>query len=413
MPACHRLILATAVVGLLSCLAVAQDSQLKYKRVYQYKGKTTSKPQVPDWNAFNEKPRNFKYPDKKKITSTEQRAMLTKAIEQLKAEAKELDQIVEPKSPPFMFRPHPALYNLSGEMAGDVLDRMIRPFLGNEYRDTYIRWHLLHVIAKSRQSDRRQMGPKLIELIKKMPAPLAVTFKEEYIDVPQEVSAEWHKLYASTHVSVGYPPYQRDYRGEAALPFVTGDRKKQMEAAIKRMAQLKWERKSFPENIRFNQRVRKINWIVRQYRGELIYALLRTGDPQMARKVIREVGRQAKARQTVAFDLLAFMYLAAFDGVMDLYDQGTLRDISKQLEAVARGADFYYVYKIGDDAPPSYYHLRNRNFADYAFHLVYMLRDMDGISAAPPSGSQQQIEDEPEPPKGEPAAAATPQGDAS
>lgn len=339
--------------------------------------------------------------------ANERRKSISDKIEKLIREADELDNLKDPKQPVHFERPHPELASWGADMSPDVLERMVKPISDNRHKDTYIRWHLMHVVQRARQSDRRKMGKKLIALIKGMPEPLAVKFKVEYRHVPPEVAAEYYRLRALTHVVVGYPPYQRDYRGEASLPFVEGDRKKQIEDAIKRMAELKFETVTFHENIRFNKRVRKINWMVRQYRGELIYALLQTGDPAMAKKVVNEIGRQTKSRQTVAFDLLSFMYLAAFDGVMDLYDAGTLREMSMALEGVARGANFYYIYRIGDDQPPGYYHMRTRNFADYAFHMIYMLRDIQGIAAPlPQSTSESMDQDEPPAEPGKPATPA-------
>lgn len=328
-----------------------------------------------------------------KVAAAKDRADHIEAgVEKLIAEANELEVVEDPKVRAHLSRPNPAVSTWEGTLAVDVLDRMLKRFTGNPYRDTYIRWHLMHVVKKVPPEQQEQIGSRLIKLIQKMPDPLQVALMIEHRNEPPDVAGRYYQLRGSTHVRVGYPPFQMDYWGRDSLPHVNEKRKAEIEKALMEMQGLQWKRVNYSGAVAFNARVRKVNWIIRQYRGELIYEMLRTGDPKMISLVVNEIDRQVKAKQRVAFDLMSFMYLAAFDGHLEKYDDKILLDLSRRLENIARGAGGYLVYRTGGEDPPSYDHMRNRNFADYAFHMVYMLRHVQMVS-----GSSANLPDPPDP----------------
>ena len=68
---------------------------------------------------------------------------------------------------------------------------------------------------------------------------------------------------------------------------------------------------------------------------------------------------RARSKDPIAFDLLAYFYLAAFDGALNLYDQRVLDELSDKLKSAAKANEGYVKYGGVD-----------RNFADYAFHMI-------------------------------------------
>jgi hypothetical protein len=306
-------------------------------------------------------------------------AKLHKAVEQLLAESRALDKFEKDKAKvvPLNFsRPHPLLKDMGPEYAIDALQRMLQPMNtgpGAEFRDAYVRWHLMWVAKKASDADRAETGSRLMQLVKKMPGDLNVQGKQVYRHEPEEIYAKYVGLANSGNTVVGYKPFERYIGPPESYKYFDAAKVAQVKANLEEAAKLKDKFKTIVDEdaAQWNQRVNFLNYIVRQYRGELIYALLLTGDPEMARTVMGEVDRLARAKNGVAFDLLAYFYLAAFDGAMSHYDQNVLVELSKKLEATARATEGYVSYGGAQ-----------RNFADYAFHLIYMLQDGGGFIEA-------------------------------
>lgn len=289
-----------------------------------------------------------------------------KAAEELKREAIEVGRYDEEIDvQPHFSRPHPALSGFGPESVDEVLGRMLKPFTGNAYEDTYVRWHMMHVVMEANEADRRKIGKQLVRLIKQMPGPLDVSFRREWAWVPERIGSSWYHLFNSLRVVTGYPPYERRYDPPHSFDHMDADTRAWAEERWKKALELKEQFETVYDDdaIAFNKRVRKVNWIVRQYRGELIYALFFTGDPEMARLIITAIQEHAPKNNGIALDLLSFWYLAAFDGALELYEPDLLEELSQKLERIARGNDLWYEYQH-----------RQRNFADYAFHMVTMLR---------------------------------------
>ncbi len=292
---------------------------------------------------------------------------ISHAAAELKAEALEVGRYEENIDiQPHFTRPHPALAGIGPESVDDLLDRMLKPFTGNAYEDTYIRWHLMHIIMQARPEDRRKMGPKLVRLVKQMPGPLDVPFRQWWKHVPEEIGASWRHLFNTLRVVTGYPPYEKRFDPPESFNYMDAETRAWAEERWKKVQELEKQFETVYDHnaIAFNSRVRKVNWIVRQYRGELIYTLFLTGDPEMARLIISAIQEHAPKDNGIALDLLSFWYLAAFDGALDLYEPKLLMELSQKLERIARANDQWYEYQH-----------RQRNFADYAFHMVTMLRD--------------------------------------
>ena len=92
-----------------------------------------------------------------------------------------------------------------------------------------------------------------------------------------------------------------------------------------------------------------------------------TGDPDILRLLFREIDLAVNGKQGLAIELMQYIYLGSFDGALNLYDEGVLKEMGAMLKKTAREHEGYTVYAS-----------QNRNFADYAFHLVYLLEDGGG-----------------------------------
>jgi hypothetical protein len=313
----------------------------------------------------------------KAVESARLRGDLDSAVRQLTAEAKELDQLEDPKSTPVFTRPHPSLAGLGGDYADEILSRMSKPFTGNDYRDSYIRWHLVEVVKQAPEGELKKSGAKIIALVNQMPEALEVELRDEWRAEPEDIWRQYNELWRQTRTEVGYPPFERVYWGRDALKHMAPARAKEMEPVVKQMEALRAKFKVIRDEqaIKFNDRVRQVNWIVRQYRGELIYTLLLTGDSSMLERVVSEVARRVKALDRAAIDITSFIYLAAFDGVLARYSPQDLQRVGKGMETVARGAETYEKYTNGQFDPPPWAPRSVYRFSDYVFHLVKMLED--------------------------------------
>ncbi|MCX5660392.1 MAG: hypothetical protein NTW19_11805 [Planctomycetota bacterium] len=304
------------------------------------------------------------------IARTERATRISKAIEVLVQEAQSLDDFKN-ENPRLTFsRPHPVLSTWGPDMAIDTLDRMIQNFTGNEFRDTYIRWHLMAVVKKAAPADRRATGSRLVQLIKMMPGPLAAAGRPDHHYEPPEIASKYFSLANSGLRTVGYPPFQRQVGPPESYKYMDAATAAKTQANLEEAAKLRDKFHIVIDKAAqaWNSRIGAVNYYIREYRGELIYALLLTGDPNIAKLVMNEIDRQVKGKSGIGFDLLAYVYLAAFDKALNAYDQPTLNEMSNILEGTARAADEYVSYGG-----------QTRNFAQYSFHLIYMLKDGGGF----------------------------------
>jgi len=314
----------------------------------------------------------------------------------LKEEADALSEVKDPEPMPRFTRPHPMLRSLSEDDSAFLLEEMLQPLTGNDYEDSYIRWHLIPVIndrmasaaeeaiASQRLGDMSEIGPKLIRLFQKMPPPITGRFLPEYRDVPEDIARQWHKLYYSTTTEVGYPPFQEVYRGREALKHMGDSRRAKMLPVVEEMERLRplWKRIHDPDAIAFNKRVRQMNTAIRQYRGDLAYNVVLTGDPSMLKLVINKAADFAKQREQAAFDLIQYVYKAAFEGYLPLYqlaDQQLLVEAASALRTAGGSASGFFVVQRNGEDVPRWYKPRYRSFEDYIFHLSFMLEDIANV----------------------------------
>ena len=292
------------------------------------------------------------------------------AVERLKKEANDLDDFDKVTDPPYFQRPHPAISGFAPDMALDTLRRMLDPFTGNDYRDTYIRWHLMHVVKNGSPEDKEEMGKALVRLIAMMPLELHYAEKPDHRYEPPDIAGRYFALVNSQLRTIGYPPFQRQIGAPEVYKYVTAEEAEKIKANLIEAETLRDKFKTIVDvgAQQWNHRIRYVNWFIRQYRGEVIYAILQTGDPEMFKLVLATIDRHAKSKSGIAMDLLTYMYLAAFDGVLNLYTPEVLLEGSRTLEGSARAMEGFQNYG-------GYV----RNFADYAFHMIYILRDGGGF----------------------------------
>ncbi|MFA9479901.1 DUF4159 domain-containing protein [Phycisphaerales bacterium AB-hyl4] len=316
-------------------------------------------------------------------------ARLETAIEQLKAEAEQLDQLEAPSTRPVFRRPHPALRGWGAEAGPVVLERLQGSFTGNEHRDAYIRWHLMPPVRDMlreaydtfNNTGEHQLPDGVIRnlrnLTQRLPSPLQIPRLEEYRWEPEDLGQEYRRLWSESRITVGIPPFGDHYYGRAALERASDDQRRTLEPIVARMEELRarLERVRDRQAEVYNERVRQVNSIVRDFRGDVIYALIQSGDADLMGMVIDEISRQVGNQQYIGIDLMEYMYYAMLDGYLALYGAEDLRRASRNLERMARQYDSFRIYRFGEEDPPWYMARPRRNAADMAFHLIHVFQD--------------------------------------
>ena len=305
------------------------------------------------------------------------RKKMDEAVDALIADAKAITDI-ESKATPHFTRPHPAVADWGAEMALPAAIRMRDKFTDKLYRDTYIRWHLLWVVRKAAESDSRKIVPLLAQLTDSLPGDLRLSRKALYRNEPQAAYQKWAALYSPLRLVVGYPPFQTSVEPPASLELMKPKRRAEAKKLWEQCQELRSTFKTIPNKgaPAYNERVGQANQILRDYQGELIRELVRSGDPQMLQRVMRLIDKHARQESIVGFDLLTYLYLAAFDGELQQYDAQALREAGTQLARTAKATK-------GDWVPFAY---SQRSFSDYAFHMVMSLEAGDVgemVEAAP------------------------------
>lgn len=321
---------------------------------------------------------------------------LDAAIAQLTTEARVLDQPDNEEVEPVFTRPHPAVADWPADMLEPTLRRMQDRFTGDPFRDTYIRWHLIWTVRRALSEALNDQSThdlpdtvtdQAIALISDMPAELRREHLPERQRQPEDLWQEYNELRRTTRITVGYPPFDQVYEGEEALPHVAPDRRAEVQAAVARMNQLRPRIQTIVDRdaIRMNNRADELNRIVRQYCGELIYVLVQTGDERALRRVGSEINRQLRfAQQWITFDLMRYLYLAMFDGYLSLYEPAAYQQLASTIRSAAERTDNYRVYRFGGQTMPGA--PRERNFAEYAFHMVNLLEQPDTLRWFEPHG---------------------------
>jgi Domain of unknown function (DUF4159) len=316
------------------------------------------------------------------------------AFTQLIAEARQVSSTTEDDHPAVFTRPHRVVSALQPDDGAEVARRLAGKLTGEIYGDTYIRWHLMPALQDwlhARLVDTEEGTPDpvpadavkaLRSLFNGMPQDVERKWQSQYTPEGRQIDRQIQDLLARTRVKVGVPPFEKTYSGRAALPHITPAKARreaekiveQIDALSKKLARLK-----VPEIERRNRRYREVIKATREYRCDLTYVLIQTGDPKALSAVGSAIANLAGRRQRACFDLTQYTYLAMHDGYLGLYDDRALKSFRAVLRKAAVGTQRYEVYLRGDKPVQAYVRPKMRSFGSYAAHLIDTLEDPDSI----------------------------------
>ena len=299
----------------------------------------------------------------------EVREELDSAIKVLIADANAITD-VEAAEPCFT-RPHPAIGGWGADMAVPTAIRIRDKFTGSAHRDTFIRWHLMWAARRPEVSDADSQRVMLLtsQLADSLPGDRRLSRKPTYRREPQDAYQKWANLYSQVNLVVGYPPFQKYVAPPESLALMSPSRREKAEVIWEQCQALRdtWKTVTYPDAQVYNARVGQANHIMREYQGELIGQLVKSGDPQMLKRVMRLIDKHAREKSIIGFDLLTYVYLAAFEGDLQQYDPKALRAAGMALEKTAKATRGNWV-EFGHS---------KRNFSDYAFHMIRVLKEGD------------------------------------
>ncbi len=320
-------------------------------------------------------------------------ARVDAALKQLIAEARELDSLTELQHPAVFTRPHRVVRALKTQDGPEVARRMIGRLTGDIYSDTYIRWHLMPTVRDwLRERMIQAQGGSVPELSNGV----GRGFRSLFEDMPPEAESRWQnpsteegrkigaqlaKLYAKTRIKVGVPPFEKTYSGRAALPHMTPRARREAEPLVEQIEALKAKQKRMkdPAVERRNERYKEMSKVLREYRCDLTYTLLQTGDNRALSELGSAIGRLIRQRQRAGFDLMQYTYIAMHDGYLALYGDRDLKAFRAKLRKVAASAKGYERYHRGEKPLPAHIQPKMRSFGQYAMHMVGLLDEPGNV----------------------------------
>ncbi len=311
------------------------------------------------------------------------------AFEQLVLEAGELGSLKVPEHRAVFTRPHRVVRELEPGDGEDVLRRLGGKLSGDPYGDIYIRWHMMPVVqgwlrqrAVSSEGGAPQPLPSdvlrvLHDLFKSMPAESESKWENPYSDEGKKLNARISALRSQTRVVVGVPPFEKTYSGRTALPHMTPQARRKAEPKVKELEALENQRKQMRDRDIdvVNERFSDVNKAFREYRSDLTYAMLQTGDDKSLSDVGSAIGTLIRNRQRAGLDLMQATYKAMHDGYLGLYDDRALASLRGKITKAASGARKYERYNRGPEPVPRDVKPNMRSFGAYSAHLLGVLED--------------------------------------
>lgn len=306
-------------------------------------------------------------------------------------------------------RPHRVMASWDADMGQAALQRIGESFTGDDAADVYVRWHLMYPInlmlgrrfeAFRHEGKHEASGDvvrKLFPVFDMIPLD-----RRPWAD-PKSTEARaaqdrLDELYELTRVRVGIPPFERTYSGEAALPHMKPQQRRAAQPHIEEIQTIKRTLAGDDmQTVEGNAVSNRLSDYGRDLRGELVRAMLLSGDPEAPSVVMREVAHQLDARQRAAFDEMDYVYLAGREGCFALYDTRTLNESRRLLNRMTRQYAAVFTPLRGDKQVPSYIAPPRRSFADLAFHLSMLLDEpaMNQQLLADPAGGAETPRAEP------------------
>lgn len=311
------------------------------------------------------------------------------AFEQLIAEAGELGSIKTPEHRAVFSRPHRVARELEPGDGEAVLRRLDGKLSGDPYGDVYVRWHLMPAVQdwlaqRAIQAEGGTPDPlpadvlrTLRSLFKSMPAEAGSKWQNPYSEEGKKLNARITALRSQTRVTVGVPPFEKTYSGRAALPHMTEQARRKAEPKVKELESLENRRKQMRDrNIDVvNERYSDVNKAFREYRSDLAYAMIQTGNDQALNEVGSAIGALVRKRQRAGLDLMQSAYRAMHDGYMGQYNDRALATFRGRLSKAASGARKYERYNRGPEPVPRDVKPNMRSFAAYSAHMLGLLED--------------------------------------
>ncbi|MEZ6190117.1 MAG: DUF4159 domain-containing protein [Phycisphaerales bacterium] len=317
------------------------------------------------------------------------------AFEQLINEARDLETIKNPEHRMVDSRPHRSVLTLSADDGPAVLERMAGKLAGDEYGDAYIRWHLMPCIKDWLHA--RAIGAAdgtpvplssesvgaLRDLFKDMPAEMPARYISPYNEEGQAINKRLASLRSQTRITVGTPPFDKTYSGRAALPHMTPAARKRAEPLVAEIERLEEQVKQMRDRdiLLVNERYLDVSKAMREYRCDLTYAMIQSGDDKALDTVADAIAGLIRQHQRAGFDLTQAVYRAMRDGYLALYDDRALASLRARITRATAGARGYEKYNAGDEPLPYTVKPEMRSYAEYAAHLTDMLGDPGRVRA--------------------------------
>ena len=94
-----------------------------------------------------------------------------------------------------------------------------------------------------------------------------------------------------------------------------------------------------PQNVAYNYRMIYMNWVIREYRGELLYDLVAQDDPRALDRIVDALVAAASTDPVRATDLASFLNKTYFDGMLGKHTPAELKSMAKKLRAAGAAAE--------------------------------------------------------------------------
>ena len=312
----------------------------------QQQKKTTAAESAAKAKAGNKANDKTKADDKAKSTGADTSAKpakpqsadpIERAVDFLIAQSEAFDPKYDGPERLTFTRPNGPVGQLKVEDGPRIVDRMRKSLTGNDIRDSYVRWHLMHVVLKARPEDRKKIADDLMSVAKTLKAYIKPEFRPDHRDEPEEIGREYRRLVGSITITEGVPPFQKTVYPPDSLKSMTGARKAEAEKIWARAQKLreKFEVIRDDKAVHWNESMRRYNWMQRQYRGEIMYAMFTSGDPDLFDSAISATVGLAKTDVEQACDAVSFLNAAYFNGQLKQYDMRVLSNGANRLKQAA------------------------------------------------------------------------------
>ncbi len=328
-------------------------------------------------------------------TENDDTSRIDAAFEQLINEANDLGTVKQPEHRANFKRPHRVVLALKAEDGPVILERMAGELTGDDYRDTYIRWHLMPVIhawlgSRATSADESsdasltaQQVKIMQDLFRRMPPEAEPRYVSPYSDEGKEINKRLAQLRAKTRITVGVPPFEKTYSGRAALPHMTPAARKKAEPIVEEIDRLQDQVKGMRDRDieQVNERYREVAKAMREYRFDLGYMMVQSGDQKLLNDVGSAIGTLIRRRQRAGFDVTQAIYKTMHDGYLGQYDDRSLAALRANLMKTAAATRSYETYLRGNEPIPYYIQPELRSYAGYVFQLTDLLAEPSRLRA--------------------------------